>query len=259
MGRAIGKAHADFIGARVTAESTYTPGYVKADGKKVSARISIPICVNSSKGTDQKTGEKGRKDYFTVIAWGKLADICAKALSKGRAIDVFAQPQTYVTKLKDAQGNLRTDATGQAIEITKTAFVMTEAPILGEEADKYVQEEIMTGRRPANWNRTGHPDKEMFRKLMTDWNSVPFNPNSPKYGHAKVSLPRGQGITLDFTVPPTGPVQPVPTVQYANPNMMNFAGAPSVPNGMQNMVMHAANGQPVYYMPAPNPGQNNRF
>jgi len=239
MGRAISMKMAALVGVRVAGQLTYIPAHIK-NGKKINAQATIPVYANSNKGTDQKTGEKGRSDTFKLVAWGKLADVCCKSLPKGKAIDVFAEPQSYMGKLYNVDGSPRLDMSGQPIEIQKTAFTIMNL-IFGEESDKVVAEEIQAGRRPIHWKEAAHPDYQLWIQILHARQAATWDGRNPEFGYARVVVPTGQGIQLDFSQntqvaagfgqPAAQPGFSAPQNNYALPGMIAnaFGGNPAQP------------------------------
>lgn len=228
-GRAIGLAGAFFAGVRVAGELTWIPAHTK-NGVKINSRCIIPVYRNSHRGKDQKTGEKGRSDSFRLVVWGKLADTCAKSLKKGDAIDVFAEPHSYLGKLFNQNGSLRLDSTGQPIEINKVAFTILNI-VFGEESQKAIDEEVMNGRRPPQWNVKGHPNFDLWIRMLHDKQAEVWDGRNPIFGKARVVVPTGQGIVLDFTQPTPRQVQYQAPAGYQAPlenQIANaFGGAPA--------------------------------
>jgi hypothetical protein len=200
MGRAISLSAAFFAGARVAGQLTYIPQHLK-NGKKISARCVIPVYCNSHRGHDQKTGAEGKSDAFKFVAWGKLADVCCRSLPPGKAIDVDTKPGSYLGKLFNQNGTLRTDNAGMPIEIPKVAFTIKDI-VFGEESAKIVAEEIAAGRRPMNWDKANHPDFQMWIQILTQRQAMVWDGRSPEFMYARVVVPQGPGIQLDFTQNP---------------------------------------------------------
>ena len=222
MGRAIGIAGTFMAGVRVAGQLTYIPAYVKADGTKRSQRCVIPVYRNSNRGTNQKTGEKGRVDSFKLTAWGKLADVCAKSLPPGTAIDVFCEPQSYLGYLFNQDGSPRLDNAGQPIQTTKVSFTVLNI-VFGEDSEKQIDREIADGRRPQFWNVKGHQDYQAWKSILQQKQAVTWN-GGPEFVHARISWPKdGQ---VDMSV-----------YQGGGQPMVNHAAAPNAaPNpaaGMQ--------------------------
>ena len=202
MGRAISMAVVVLAGARVAGQLTYVPAH-KKNGESVNSRCIIPVYCNSHRGHNQKTGEAGRTNSFRLVAWGKLADVCCKSLPKGKAIDVKCRPESYLGKLYNQDGTLRYDAAGQPIEIVKVAFTIEDI-VFGEESSKTVAEEIQLGRRPINWAVPNHPDYAMWIQILEARQAMTWDGRSPEFLFARVAVPQGQGIVLDFSQPAAG-------------------------------------------------------
>ncbi len=235
MGRAIGFGSTTFAGLRIAGELTYIPQHTKG-GKLINNRCILPVMVNSNKGTNQKTGEQGRTDSFKLVAWGKLADIMAKSCPKGKALDAICEPHSYLGTVYNADGVPRLDSAGQGIQTTKIAFTIQRI-IFGEEGSKTVAEEIAAGRRPVNWNVPNHADYQLFASMLQARQADVWDGRSPKHGYARVVVPQGPGIVLDFTQPAARTQQVVDpaalaaanTAKVSNANMnAGAAGGPSV-------------------------------
>ena len=214
MGRAIGICGAWMAGARVAGQLTYIPKHT-INGKEVNARCTIPVYINSHRGTNQRTGEKGRTDEFRLVAWGKLADVCCKSLPKGNALDIDSRPHSYKGKLFNMDGSPRLDVAGVTIEITKTAFTIKEL-VFGEESSKLIAEEVSTGRRPLNWDKPNHPDFNIWIGVLQARQKAVWDGRSATFGYARVVIPTGQGVQLDFSTP-AAPVDPTQNQFYPGP------------------------------------------
>ena len=189
MGRSAGIFMAFGSNFRVSNQPTYTPGYTRGDGLVINQRIKIPVAMNGLKNA--KTGVAGR-DFFQIVAWGKLADFCAKTLNKGRAFDAVVAPHTFQSRY--FVGNVPlTGPDGQPVMIDRVAFTIIGGTFrLGEEATELVNEEIRTGRRHQFWNVKNHADQVGWMQLIAARNAIPFNAQSPTFGFAKVVLPNIQ-------------------------------------------------------------------
>ena len=219
-GRAIGMGIASFSGLRVAAQPTWIPAH-KKNGVDINSRIIIPTHCNSHRGKDQKTGEKGRSDTFRLVVWGKLADTCARSLLPCNAFDAVCRPHSYLGKVYNKDGTVRVDMAGVPIEVTKVAFTVIDM-IFAEETEKNIASSIQAGRRPMNWNVKGHPDWDSWVKILTERHKEVWDGRSGEFGKARVIVPQGPGIVLDFT-------RPAPTVAgYAQP------GQPTLPQQIAN-------------------------
>jgi hypothetical protein len=243
MSRAIGLGTGSFMGARVagiagTPPLTYIQGHVK-NGKTINQRCIIPVYINSNRGTN-RDGTPGRSDRFRLVAWGKLADICAKSLSKGKALDCVYSPHSYEGRIYDAQGNMRVDNTGQPITVERVGFTI-EKIIFGEDSQKEIDLEIGEGRRPVNWNVPNHPDNALWSKMLQDRQNLQFAGGSI-FGFARVIVPSGPGITLN-TNQPIG--TPMPGQAQANAFVPNQGQATTDPNQLVQLLQQVLGGQPA--------------
>jgi len=249
MSRSIGLAGSFFAGVRVAGKLTYIPEHMK-NGKKINSRCVIPVYKNSHRGTNAKTGEQGRSDSFKFVAWGKLADTCAKSLPVGKAIDALCDPQSYLGNLFAADGSIRVDNAGAAIQVNKVSFTIMNI-VFGEESAKAVAEEVSTGRRPVNWANPAHPDYQMWINILKQRQAVVWQ-GEAEFGYARVVVPQGQGVVVTPGVPIQNPAYtasaqaPVSMAQYAAP--VQAPVAPTTP-----AYAAPAPVAPVYTAPVPAP------
>lgn len=202
MSRAIGISNATFIGARVAGQLTYVAAH-KKNGKDINQRCIIPVYVNSNKGTG-RDGTPGRSDQFRFVAWGKLADICARNLPKGKALDVICSPHSYEGRVYDGNGSPVLKSDGQPLTIEKVGFTV-EKLVFGEESAKEVDLEVQSGKRPINWNVLNHPDAATYAATLKARQQVQYT-GGDSFGYARVIVPAGQGITASNVAPVTAPV-----------------------------------------------------
>jgi len=231
---------------RVSNQPIYTPGYTRGDGLVINQRIKIPVAMNGLK--NQKTGVAGR-DFFQIVAWGKLADFCARTLNKGRAFDAVVAPHTFQSRY--FVGNVAlTGADGQPIMIDRVAFTIIGGTFrLGEEATELIDEEIRTGRRHQYWNVKNHQDNLGWLQLIAARNAIPFNAQLPTFGFAKVILPNIQApaappanlpaqVAAAFTPAPMGAPMAGP------PLNTSFGAGGFVPKPANTPAAYNAAGQP---------------
>lgn len=198
-GRAIGMNSCMFAGLRVAGTLTYILPHTK-NGEKQNGRTIIPVYQNSHRGTNYKTGEKGRRDAFKFVAWGKLANVCCKSLPTGKALDIISHAQSYEGRLFNIDGSARVDHTGQPMTTNKVSFEI-ERLIFGEESSKQIYEEIQTGRRPAQWDNPKHTDFDLWTDMLLKKQALTWDGRSQMFGYARVVIPQGPGIQVDFTAP----------------------------------------------------------
>lgn len=250
-GRSTSLAIATFAGIRVSSDNrnqgmsaiTYIPAHNKG-GKLINQRAIISIYRNSHRGTDQRTGQPGRTDSFSLVAWGKLADTCCRSLSPGKAIDVICEPHSYIGKSYNQDGSIRIDAAGQEQQQKKVAFTIQQI-VFGEEAEKAVQNEIASGRRPVNWNVPNHPDWQLWKQILGQRQATVWDGQSQAFGFARVVIPQGQGIQVDLTAcVPGGAAGRANNGNVGNAGTGGFTQPGNTANagGFQNTMANVANG-----------------
>lgn len=206
MGRAKGWITSSCAGARVAGTDgnpglTYIPAHT-VNGKPFSQRVTFTVYVNSNKGTG-RDGTPGRSDRFQFVAYGALADSLCRSMSNGKAIDAVLKPHSYQGRSFN-NGVMRLEADGSPVIEEKVGFQIVESPTYGEDAQKTIDQEIATGRRPANWNVANHPDNATWTQMLRDRANVQYIPGNPTFGYARVIVPQGAGIVM-VTQTATGP------------------------------------------------------
>lgn len=63
----------------------------------------------SSQWTDAQGAKQERTEYHSIVAWGKLADICSQFLAKGRKVYVEGRLQTREWEAQDGAKKQRTE------------------------------------------------------------------------------------------------------------------------------------------------------
>jgi single-strand DNA-binding protein len=115
-------------------EMRYTP----------SGRPVTTFSVATSRSWNTADGERrSETEWFNVVAWGSLAEICKQYLSKGQHVYVEGRLQTR--RWEDEEGNKR----------TTTEIVAREMIMLGERKDR---EE--TEGAPAGEGEQAYPEGE---------------------------------------------------------------------------------------------------
>lgn len=96
---------------------------VTADGTPV---VNFSLAVNRS--TKTQSGEKKTEtDWFTIVAWRQLAELCERYLHKGSK--VYIEGRLTQRKYTDKQGIQRT-----AVEVIATDMQMLDSkPVTGDE------------------------------------------------------------------------------------------------------------------------------
>lgn len=184
MARAISIEKAFMSGVRVAGTLTYIPA--GPDGK--NARCIIPVYSNSNRGTNQD-GSPGRSDQYTIIAWGKLADVCAVSCSPGKALDIVARPGSYIGTVYNPDGSPVLNMQGQVVTTRKVSFTI-ENIVFGEESAKTVANDIATGIRGANWQNPQHPDYQNWIAKLRARQAMKYQPGMTAFGYARVRMPK---------------------------------------------------------------------
>lgn len=245
MSRSIGTSTGSLIGARVAGldgvlPMTYVPAHMK-NGKAQNQKCTFSVYINRKKKRD---GSPGRSDRFSMIAWGNLADTCAKTLAKGKCADFVVTMNSYEGRSFDANGTMRMEHNGQPVIVEKIGFEIKEL-ILDADAQKEIDREIAIGKRPVNWENPSHPDSQLWTTICQNKRNEQYVPGSEAFGNAKVRIAAGPGITPLVAAPAQ-----YQAVQYA-------AGGPIVPVQPQAIITPAqynapAPVAPVQYAPVGN-------
>jgi hypothetical protein len=195
-GSSHGKSKHDFISCRVGINDKinmlYTPAHIRPDGKAVSARLVIPVLVNEYGKNDP--------DGYRLIAWGALADMFAKNLSKGKEMTFFCDGSSYWGNVFYSDGTQVLQKDGSALQTRQVSFKITGF-LWGADSNATIQEETMNGmksgegRRPAQWNVPGTPDNQVWKQLL-ERRKQTFYQGGERFGYAKVVAPRGGGQIL---------------------------------------------------------------
>jgi len=97
-----------------------------------------PVTTFSVAANRQYTNAEGEKqtetEWFNVVAWGKLAEICNQYLAKGRQVYVEGRLQTR--QWEDAQGTRHT-----SVEIVANEMIMLGSRPSEDETDSEAPEE----------------------------------------------------------------------------------------------------------------------
>ncbi|MFH1032525.1 MAG: single-stranded DNA-binding protein [Chloroflexota bacterium] len=102
-------------------EMRFTPG-----GKPVT---SFPVATNWRYTT--AAGERREEtEWFTVVAWGKLAEQCNQFLNKGRLVYVEGRLRTHTWESQDGQKHSRNEVVANSVRFLdkQAAAAMTEEP-----------------------------------------------------------------------------------------------------------------------------------
>lgn len=104
-------------------EMRYTPS-----GKPLT---KFQIAVNRS-WTSGENEKKTETEWFTVVSWGKLAEICNQYLTKGK--QVYLEGRLHTRHWKDEEG-----ANHSAVEVVAREMIMLGDPSDEDESDQMAQ------------------------------------------------------------------------------------------------------------------------
>lgn len=202
------------IGARVATSTeakegskrmTYHPAFTNDKGKDINARLTIPILINLK--------NQELPSNMLITAWGKMTDICAKALNPGREVNMVVEPKQYQTTYKQKGqvvliNNLPLNITGYSYNLKEISF--------GTESASFIANEITRGLRGPDWFKPGSPDQAALETRRKQINATEYIPGSTSFGYAVVS-----GTTGAPAMPETQQTTPT-TPQQGNvtPEMM---------------------------------------
>ena len=207
-GTSKGMAKTLLVGARVSTHldvdpnknifMLYTPANLRAsDQKKINARLEIPVMVNIF----------GREngDAYRVVAWGKLADIFARNLNRGKEMHFLCEPTSYLSEVRSrVDGTVIMDKNGQPIRVRRTSYRIVDYSF-GDDSFTTIEEEklhgIVTGegKRPAKWNDPTSPDNGIWKQMLQARNNTFFSPAHEQagyFGFARVVMPKTAGYTI---------------------------------------------------------------
>lgn len=235
-----------FGGLRVAGEPTYTPAHINAAGKLVQARCTFAAYQTI----------KGKSCKFRFTAWGGMADAVARACCTGKEVTIVGEVRSYMGLVvqRDAQGNAHyvQNAQGQPLEIEKTGFEISTIKF-GVDSRKTIDNEIRDGIRGPYWQVPGTQDELNWQEVRRRRNAEQFNPNAPKFGFAKVQMPRnGQIVDAKAYKASQQGGGNVGTAQFAgNPQavgqVMNPNPAPQYQQSQQATQPVMVNGQNMGY------------
>ena len=174
----------EVFGARVATSATpkegskkmtYYPAFTNAKGKEVSARLTIPVLVN--------VRNQEQPSNMQLTAWGKMADICAKALSPGREISFIATPGQYQSQYKIKGQPVLIE--GKPLNITGYSYRLDRITF-GAESAAFIKYEIDLGLRKENWFKPGNADAVELDIRRKGINSLEYTPGIATFGYASV-------------------------------------------------------------------------
>jgi len=183
---------------------TYYPEYKNQKGEDVNTRLTIPILVNVK--------NQGQPSNMLITAWGKIADVCAKALSPGREINLVVEPKQYQTQYKQ-KGQVVLIG-GQPLNITGYSYTLQKFS-LGTESANFIASEIARGIRGVDWFKPGSADQAALEAHRKQINATVYTPGATSFGYAIVNASTP-------TIPPNTPTMPAGVTPEIMAAMMAF-------------------------------------
>lgn len=212
-------------GLRV-ASSTYTPAHSK-NGVNISAKLTVYAYQNDGK---KNTGNDAKKPPMQFTIWGKLADICAKALSKGKEFHCSAKAAPYRKRVyfksavEGQPGAPVLNSDGSPVEVAVVGFTVRDLSF-GADAKGLINTEIQERIRPMGWDVQGSAEEAQWKATQSARMATQFDPNSPtgQYGFARIYMPKGAGIGAYIAQGQTAGAAPAVAAAL---NAVNPAAAP---------------------------------
>lgn len=187
-------ASVHFSGVRVAGNLQYFPASVRADGKEIQARCVIPVFINTARPTGANDGST-ISHTVRLTAWGKLADVCAKSLPKGKELHATAEPRSYKGQTFYRDGNPVIDQDGQPLKVNKLSFNI-QGISFGSDSNAFLAEEMKAGpngeapRRGIQWNIPGTPDHAAWMARIEAVKQLQYQVGMKTFGYAEVMAPR---------------------------------------------------------------------
>ena len=97
----------------------YLIGNLTRDPEMRSTSAGIPVC-NFSIAVNRrfKNAQTGQQetDFFNIVAWRQLAELCGRYLAKGRKVAVFGSIQTRSYEAQDGSKRTAFDIVADEVE-----------------------------------------------------------------------------------------------------------------------------------------------
>ncbi len=98
-----------------------------------SGRAVVSFSVATSRGWTNSDGERQEEtEWFHVVAWGGLAELCKKRLRKGDQVYVEGRLQTRSWESPEGQRHHRTELVAQELIFLSPDGVLDEEPLEAE-------------------------------------------------------------------------------------------------------------------------------
>ena len=129
----------------------YLIGNLTRDPEMRSTSAGIPVC-NFSIAVNRrfKNAQTGQQetDFFNIVAWRQLAELCGRYLAKGRKVAVFGSIQTRSYEAQDGSKRTVFDIVADEVEFLSSAnagsapssdyhAAVSPAPVQRQQAPSY--------------------------------------------------------------------------------------------------------------------------
>ena len=102
----------------------YLIGNLTRDPEMRSTSTGIPVC-NFSIAVNRrfKNAQTGQQetDFFNIVAWRQLAELCSRYLAKGRKVAVFGSIQTRSYEAQDGSKRTAFDIVADEVEVLSSS------------------------------------------------------------------------------------------------------------------------------------------
>ena len=100
----------------------YLIGNLTRDPEMRSTSTGIPVC-NFSIAVNRRKRADGQQetDFFNIVAWRQLAELCSRYLAKGRKVAVSGSIQTRTYEAQDGSKSSAFDIVADEVEFLSSA------------------------------------------------------------------------------------------------------------------------------------------
>ena len=110
----------------------YLIGNLTRDPETRSTQSGVNVCNFSIAVNRRFTDASGNRvtDYFSIVAWRQLADLCQRYLERGRKVAVSGSIQTRTYQAQDGSNRTAFDIVADEVEFLSPSQQNTAAPAL---------------------------------------------------------------------------------------------------------------------------------
>lgn len=158
----------------------YIPKHIRQGGAVHEVKQRVRFYVYA----EDKYNDNNKQPLdIPIVAWGELADICCRVLSKDKTVELAVISNSYsgpVYYMGQPVGNS---------SVTKISYTL-EHIVFGPDSEGTALDEILEGIRPVNWHNIDHPDYKIWCELVKYRRAHQWDGKSDVFGYAKVVQPR---------------------------------------------------------------------